>query len=140
MPVMKFEKGRVLLSSGGSRISPRREEASTYDFAKFSKNCMKLKEFGPPGRGWGESKILLCRSPTAKCGQNQCHCIGVHSCVTTTSLSHFFTFASNYLSHMPIYRMFISECNYSCIFGKENKVFNKISVELYDCYLTVRLL
>ena len=23
--------------------------APTYDFAKFLKNCMKLKEFGPPG-------------------------------------------------------------------------------------------
>ena len=24
--------------------------APTHDFAKFSKNCMKLKEFGPRGR------------------------------------------------------------------------------------------
>ena len=30
---------------------------------KFPKNCMKLKEFGPPG-GRGASKILLCRSAT----------------------------------------------------------------------------
>ena len=30
----------------------------------FSKNCMKLKEFGPPGGGGRASKILLCRSAT----------------------------------------------------------------------------
>ena len=30
----------------------------------FPKNCMKLKEFGPPGGGGGASKILLCRSAT----------------------------------------------------------------------------
>ena len=30
---------------------------------KFPKNCMKLKEFGPPGGGHA-SKILLCRSAT----------------------------------------------------------------------------
>ena len=45
----------LLLYSGGSRISPRRGRqlprggAPTYDFANFPKNCMKLKEFGPPG-------------------------------------------------------------------------------------------
>ena len=40
--------------------------APTYDFAKFPKNYMKLKEFEP--RVWGgregASKILLCRSAT----------------------------------------------------------------------------
>ena len=30
----------------------------------FPKNCMKLKEFGPPGRGGRASKILLSRSAT----------------------------------------------------------------------------
>ena len=34
---------------GGGANSPG--GAPTYDFAKFSKNCMKLKEFGPPGGG-----------------------------------------------------------------------------------------
>ena len=60
------------LSRGGSlsrqwriqdfRISPRRgcqlpRGAPTYDFIKFSQNCMKLKEFGP-----------LLRSATARGG------------------------------------------------------------------------
>ena len=34
---------------GGGANSPG--GAPTYDFAKFSKNWMKLKEFGPPGGG-----------------------------------------------------------------------------------------
>ena len=37
--------------------------------AKFPKNCMKLKEFGPPGGG--AFKILLCRSATAPPPQAQ---------------------------------------------------------------------
>ena len=42
----------IVISSGGSRISPKRGHqlpggAPTYKFAKFY--CMKLKEFGPPG-------------------------------------------------------------------------------------------
>ena len=32
----------------------------TYDFAKISKNCMKLKEFGPPG---GRSKFYYVDPP-----------------------------------------------------------------------------
>ena len=32
---------------GGGANSPG--VAPTYEFAKFSQNCMKLKEFGPPG-------------------------------------------------------------------------------------------
>ena len=52
--------------SGGSRISPRRGRQLPVGcqhmiLSKFSKNCMKLKEFGPGGA----SKILLCRSATA---------------------------------------------------------------------------
>ena len=39
---------------GGGANSPGGRGAPTYDFAKFSqKNCMKLKEFGPPGGGGG---------------------------------------------------------------------------------------
>ena len=34
---------------GGGANSPGGGGAPTYDFAKFSKNCMKLKDFGPPG-------------------------------------------------------------------------------------------
>ena len=39
---------------------PTLQGTPTYNFAKFSKNCMKLKEFEPGG----VSKILLCRSAT----------------------------------------------------------------------------
>ena len=57
--------------SGGSRISPRwgrqlpGEEGRGHHhmiLPKISKNCMTLKEFGPPGGD--ASKILLCRSAT----------------------------------------------------------------------------
>ena len=49
--------------SGGSRISPRRGRqlpggCQHTILPNFSKNCMKLKEFGP------SSKILLCKSAT----------------------------------------------------------------------------
>ena len=37
--------------------------APTYDLTKFSKNCMKLKEFGPP-RGWERVLALPLRSAT----------------------------------------------------------------------------
>ena len=43
--------GNVELYSGGSRISNSRKGAPTYHFAKFTENCMKMKEFGPRGRG-----------------------------------------------------------------------------------------
>ena len=53
-PQTKLRKGNVFtpVCSGGSRISPRWERqpprgAPTYDFAIFSRNCMKLKELGP---------------------------------------------------------------------------------------------
>ena len=53
--------------SGGSRIFPRRGRQLPGGYQhtilqKFPKNCMKLKEFGPPGGR--TSKILLCRSAT----------------------------------------------------------------------------
>ena len=54
------------MTSGGSRISPRRGRQLPGGrqhtiLPIFPKNCMKLKEFGPSG---GASKILLCRSAT----------------------------------------------------------------------------
>ena len=42
----------VVAFSGGSRISPRRGHQHTI-LPNFPQNCMKLKEFGPPGRGGG---------------------------------------------------------------------------------------
>ena len=42
--------------------APSLQGAPTYNYAKFSHNCMKLKEFGP----WDASKILLCRSVIVK--------------------------------------------------------------------------
>ena len=46
----------IIIFRGGYRISTRvagtfqgEGEAPTYDFAKFSQNYMKLKEFGPTG-------------------------------------------------------------------------------------------
>ena len=56
------------VTSGGSRISPRRGRqlpsggCQHMILPKFPKNCMKLKEFRPPGGR--ASKILLCRSAT----------------------------------------------------------------------------
>ena len=47
---------------GGGANSPG--GAPTYDFAKFSQNCMKLTRIWNRG-GRGASKILLCRSATA---------------------------------------------------------------------------
>ena len=46
------------VSSGGSRISPRRGRLLSRGrqhtiLLNFPKNCMKLKEFGPPGGGGG---------------------------------------------------------------------------------------
>ena len=61
------------LTSGGSRISSRRGRQLSRGgrqhtiLPNFAKNCMKLKEFGPPGGGGRASKILLCRSATAHC-------------------------------------------------------------------------
>ena len=39
--------------------------ASTYDFAKFSQNCMKLKEFGP-GEGGARPEFFYVDSPLIK--------------------------------------------------------------------------
>ena len=50
----------MVMVSGRSRISPGRGHQHT-NLPNVPKNCMKLKEFGPPG---GTSKILLCRSAT----------------------------------------------------------------------------
>ena len=55
-------------SSGGSRISPRRGRQlpggrQHMILPKFSKNCMKLKEFGPPG---GARPLCPLRSATAE--------------------------------------------------------------------------
>ena len=60
--------------SGGSRISLRRGRqlpggAPTYDFAKFPKNCMKLKEFGPPRGGVRPQRPPALRSATANIWQ-----------------------------------------------------------------------
>ena len=59
------------IASGGSRSFPRGGGANSPGgrqhmiLPNFPKNCMKLKEFGPPGGR--ASKILLCRSAT-DCG------------------------------------------------------------------------
>ena len=45
---------------GGGANSPGGHQHTI--LPNFPKNCMKLKEFGPPGGG--ASKILLCRSAT----------------------------------------------------------------------------
>ena len=51
-------------SRGGDANSPGGGGQHTI-LPNFPKNCMKLKEFGPPGEGGGRaSKILLCRSAT----------------------------------------------------------------------------
>ena len=48
--------------SGGSKISPRRGRQLSRDgrqhmiLPNFPKNCMKLKEFGPPGGGGGGAR------------------------------------------------------------------------------------
>ena len=47
---------------GGGTNSPGGRQHTI--LPKIPKNCMKLKEFGPPGGGRA-SKILLCRSATA---------------------------------------------------------------------------
>ena len=63
---IQFER----LSSGGSRISPRRGRqlprggAPTYDFAKISQKLHEIERIWTP-RGGRASKILLCRSATA---------------------------------------------------------------------------
>ena len=56
----------------------------------FPKNCMKLKEFGPPGGGHA-SKILLCRSATGY-GQRAggMHPTGMQSCLRIDLLANFF--------------------------------------------------
>ena len=59
-----------MLSSGGSRISPRRGRqlsrgAPTYDFAKFSQKLHEIERIWTP-RGGRASKILLCRSATVE--------------------------------------------------------------------------
>ena len=61
-------------SSGGSRISPRKGRQLSGGcqhtiFPNFPKNCMKWKEFGPPGGR--ASKILPCRSATVKTSQSK---------------------------------------------------------------------
>ena len=50
------------LTSGGSRISPRRGRQHTI-LPNFPKNCMKLKEFGPPGGGGARSKFYYVDPP-----------------------------------------------------------------------------
>ena len=48
---------------GGGANSPGGRQHTI--LPNFPKNCMKLKEFGPPGGGRA-SKILLCRSATER--------------------------------------------------------------------------
>ena len=52
---------------GGTNPPGGRGGGTTYNYAKFSKNCTELKELGGRGEGeWREqaSKILLCRFAT----------------------------------------------------------------------------